>query len=103
MLDEVAKKHINTAVNKIVQLCTEHAYTHVHYSAKSESDESLGTAIFSPAPSEASTGSRGAVAGAPPLAGFAAADRLPLAPPPPSPPRSDEGEAEVVTVSLGLN
>jgi len=51
MLDEAAKEHINTAVNKIVQLCTEHAYTHVHYSAKSESDDSLGTAIFSPAPS----------------------------------------------------
>ena len=51
MLHEAAKQHINTAVNKIVQLCTEHACTHVHYSAKSESDDSLGTAIFSPAPS----------------------------------------------------
>lgn len=49
MLSEEAKQHIDMAVNKIVQLCSDHGYTHVHYSANS--DGSLGTAIFSPAPS----------------------------------------------------
>ena len=48
-LDDTIRQHIDTAVNRIVSLCREHGYTHVHYSAKE--DGSLGTAIFTPDPS----------------------------------------------------
>lgn len=48
-LNDTARGHIDTAINRIVALCREHGYTHVHYSANR--DGSLGTAIFAPHPS----------------------------------------------------
>ena len=45
-LNDTTRSHIDAAIDRIVSLCREHGYTHVHYSANR--DGSLGTAIFVP-------------------------------------------------------